>query len=192
MNGNKAMMYRVPRPSRSNGVKLHTIGDHEIGIEYTEGEPVVGKLAYDSAYGITSKITFKPRRDYAAIVADAVRRVDAEDAAMPKAGKPPIGNSKMQATPIQYDDEASEVISNLMSYLEDKLTPEQLEGVTSILSSGDAPDNDSGEPHNYQATDRRTRRPAAWGAHDQARRRPMTDRNEAAYLKMFPNAGRLA
>jgi hypothetical protein len=190
MNKNKAMMYKIPMPTKANGVKIKMLGDHEIGIEYTEGVPHVGKMAYDSAYGITSKITFRRARpDYAAIVDDAVRQVAAQDDAMPKAGKPPIGNSKMQATPIQYDDEASEVISNLMDYLEDKLTQEQLEGVVSILSSGDAPDNDSGEPRNCGATDRRR---AARQAADAARRRPLSDRDEAAYLRMFPNAGRLA
>jgi hypothetical protein len=164
------MMYRVPRPSRSNGVKLHTIGDHEIGIEYTVGEPHLGKMAYDSSCGIMSRnITFVAR-----------------DAAMPKAGKSPIGSNKVKADTMEYDDDASKVIGQLMDYLEDKLTPEQLEGVTMILSSGEGPPSDTvGEPP--QGTDRRAR---AWGADDRAIR-PMSERNEAAYLQLFPNAGRL-
>jgi hypothetical protein len=184
------MMYRVPMPTKSNGVKIKMLGDHEVGIQYTKGVvPHVSKMAYDSAYGITSKITFRRARpDYEAIVADAVRQVDREDA-MPKAGKPPIGNNDMKTdTNMEYDDDASKVIGQLMDYLEKFLTPDQMEGVVLILSSGDAPDNDAGEPHNYQAADRRRGRQAA----DQARRRPMSGSTENAYLRLFPHANRLA
>jgi hypothetical protein len=190
MNGKQTMMYRVPMPTKSNGVKIKMLGDHEIGVEYTEGEPVVGKMAYDSAYGITSKITFRRARpDFDRIVADAVRQV-ARDDTMPKAGKPPIRSKDMAKTDttMEYDDDASKVIGQLMDYLEKYLDPDQMEAVSLILSSGDAPDNDAGE-RQTQATDRRR---VARLAADQARRRPMTAEAEDAYLRLFPNAQRLA
>jgi hypothetical protein len=180
------MMYKIPMPTKANGVKLYTLPNQQIGVEYQKGVPEVGRLAFDSVHGASRTLSIR-RPEIDRIIADAVRKVAAQDDAMPKAGKPPIGNSKMQATPIQYDDEASEVISNLMSYLEDKLTPEQLEGVISILSSGDAPDNDAGE-RQTQAADRR--RAARLGA-DQARRRPMSQRDEAEFMAMFPHVNRL-
>jgi hypothetical protein len=64
-----------------------------------------------------------------------------------------------------------------------------MEAVNLILSSGDAPDNDAGEPHNYQATDRRR---AARQAADAARQRPLSAAAEDAYLRLFPHANRLA
>jgi hypothetical protein len=180
------MMYRVPRPSRSNGVKLHTIGDHEIGIEYTIGEPHVGKLAYDSSCGIMSRnISFR-RPDIDKIIADAVRQVDAE---MPRAGIKRNMDMKNDDN-LQYDDEATEVISKLMDFLEDKLTPEQMDAVTQILATGDGEtDGDRiGEKRSEPVGDRRGRRQAS----DSASRRGMSAVTERAYSEMFPNQGRLA
>jgi hypothetical protein len=87
---------------------------------------------------------------------------------------------------MEYDDDASKVISQLLDYLEKYLDPEQMEAVKLILSSGESDNDTNGEPH-YQAADRRTPRQAA----DQARRRPLSDRDEAEFLAMFPHANRL-
>jgi hypothetical protein len=186
------MMYKVPRPTRSNGVKIHTIGDHEIGIEYTMGEPHVGKMAYDSSCGIMAKnITFR-RPDIDRIIRDAVRQVYGKDA-MPKAG---INRSmdNMKTDTMEYDDDATKVLSNLMDYLEDKLTPEQVEDVTQILSGLDGEtDGDRTGEKREPVGDRRGRRPGAYGADDRAfRRREMSPVTEREYSALFPNAGRLA
>jgi hypothetical protein len=186
------MMYKVPRPSRSNGVKIHTIGDHEIGIEYTIGEPHVGKMAYDSSCGIMSRnISFR-RPDIEKIVADAVRQVDREDA-MPKAGINRSMDMKSDSN-LEYDDDASKVLSTLVDYLEKYLDPDQIDAVTQILSSGDGEtDADRIGEKSDPVGDRRGRRPGAYGADDRTlRRRPMSAVTEDAYLRLFPNSGRLA
>jgi hypothetical protein len=36
------MIYKVPMPTKANGVRLHTLPNDQIGIEYTIGEPHVG------------------------------------------------------------------------------------------------------------------------------------------------------
>jgi hypothetical protein len=65
------MLYRIPKPTKTNGVKIRMLGDHEIGVEYQKGEPHVGKMAYDSACGLTSKITFRQARpDIDRIISD--------------------------------------------------------------------------------------------------------------------------
>jgi hypothetical protein len=197
------MMYKVPMPSRSNGVKLHTIGDHQIGIEYTVGEPHVGKLAYDSSCGILSKnVEFRrPHKYYADIVAAAVRQVDGRDALPPGTG---IERSKSEMKPrgsANINDEdpdadnSDEIVTKLMSYLNDKLTPEQLNAVATILGSADddAPDLDAGEPRRQASDSDRAidRRRMARLAADAARHRPMSDADEAEFLRMFPHANRL-
>jgi hypothetical protein len=185
------MMYKVPRPSRSNGVKIHTIGDHEIGIEYTIGEPHVGKMAYDSSCGIMSRnISFR-RPDIEKIVADAVRQVDREDA-MPKAG---INKSMdMKTDTMEYDDDASKILSTLLDYLEKYLDPDQMAAVNQILASGDGEtDADRIGEKSEPVGDRRARRPGAFGADDRTlRRRAMSAVTEREYSEMFPNQGRLA
>ena len=185
------MMYRIPMPSRSNGIKLHTFGDHSIGVEYTTGEPHVGKLAYDSSCGILAKnISFR-RPEIERIVADAVREVDRQDAAMmPKAG---IKRSKdMEPDTMEYDDDATEVLSKLMDFLQGKLDADDLDVVSQILSSGETDGDKSARNANPSeivgAVD-----PTAYGADDRAiRRRSMSPSTEASYLKMFPQANRLA
>jgi hypothetical protein len=180
------MIYKIPMPTRTNGVKIFKLPGEQIGIEYQTGEPHVGKMAYDSQCGILAKnITFRrPRQYYADIVADAVRQVDA---ALPKAGKPPIRSNDMDT--MEYDDDASKVLSNLMDFLEDKLTPEQLDAVNQILASGDGEtDADRIGEKSEPVGDRRGRRQAA----DAARRRGMSQSTQDAYLKMFPQANRLA
>jgi hypothetical protein len=145
------MIYKVPCPTRTNGVRLFKVGD-QIAVEYEKGEPYVGKMAFDSALGSMARdVTIRPKR-----------KVGYDE--MPKAGQPPLDASD-DADP----DDISETISNLMSYLNDKLTPEQLNAVSAILGGADddGPDLDAGE---RQATDRRR---VARLAADQARHRPM-------------------
>jgi hypothetical protein len=166
---NKTMLYKFPMPSKHNGVGLYVLPNQQLGIEV--GRPRDGTMAYDAELATGRAVT--------------ISRPGIDDE-MPKAGKPPIGSNKVKADTMEYDDDATKVISTLMDYLEDKLTPEQLQGVRTILGSGEGPDLDAGEP--TQATDRRR---ATRLAADAARRRPMSDRNEEAYLQLFPNAGRL-
>jgi hypothetical protein len=95
------MIYKVPCPTRTNGIRLLKMGD-QIAIEYERGEPHVGPMAYDSALGKSGHtVTFRPKR-----------KVGYDE--MPKAGQSPLDASD-DADP----DDISETISNLMSYLND-------------------------------------------------------------------------
>jgi hypothetical protein len=188
------MMYKVPMPSRTNGVKLHTFGDHQIGIEYETGEPHVGPMAYDSSCGILSRnVTFRRKRpDLDKIIADARRKVARDglprgtgisrsEGAMEPRGSMNINDEDPD------DDDGGEIVTKLMSYLQDKLSPEQLSSVAAILSSADdAPDLDAGEPR--QATDRRR---ASRLAADAERTRPMSARENREFDDLFPAAKRI-
>jgi hypothetical protein len=180
------MLYKFPMPSRHSGVKLYALPNQQLGIEVAR--PRNATMAYDSELATGRAVTIS-RPDIEKIVADAVRQVDAD---MPRAGKPPIGNSDMKTDTMEYDDDASKVLSNLMDFLEDKLTPEQLDAVTQILASGDGEtDADRiGEKREPVGEDRRGRR-GAYGA-DAARRRSMSAATEQEYSALFPNQGRLA
>jgi hypothetical protein len=186
------MIYRVPCPTTTNGVRLLKEG-HQILVEYQKGaEPHVGGMAYDSALGThTRTVTIRPKRpDFDRIIADAKRKALAYDM-LPRAGKPPIVDDDNDAD----NTDAEEIVRNLLSYLEDKLTPQQLEDVTMILSSGDGSDLDtSGAPaRQSQATDHRAavaaqrRRLAA----DRGRY-GMSDATEREVLAMFPDWNRLS
>jgi hypothetical protein len=189
------MLYKVPMPTRSNGVKIVKIGDHEIGIEYQTGEPHVGKMAFDSQCGILSRnITFRrPTSYYAAIVADAVRQVDAEDAMMPKAG---ISRSKSMVN--DDNDDADAAMAKVLEFLENIISPNDLEIVQALFLGADDVDaarelqavarRDEDRGVGLQAGDSRARRLAA----DRAARRPMSAATEEQYSGMFPNAGRLS
>jgi hypothetical protein len=195
------MMYKVPMPTRANGVKLHTLPNEQIAIEYTQGKLHVGPMAYDSSCGIMSRnITFrKPRQYYEAIVADAVRQVDAQDA-FPKAGKP--RSLDMSNEEGDGDTDADAAMAKVMDFLENIISPDDLEIVQHLFGGADDvhearerqavarrdDDRRSGGPAADQATDRRR---AARLTADKARRRPMTDEAEAEFLKMFPDANRL-
>ena len=182
------MMYRVPRPSRSNGVKLHTLGDHEIGIEYTVGEPHVGKMAYDSSCGIHSRnITFR-RPDIDKIIADAVSQVDREDAAMmPKAGI----NRSMKTDAWQYDDDNDTDAAMARCWSSWKILSRRNDlEIVQALFCGAADVEEAGEAQAMarRDDDRRTGRQAA----DAARRRPLTAAAERKALEMFPHWNRLS
>jgi hypothetical protein len=57
------MMYKVPMPTGANGVRLYSLKNQQVGIEYTKGEPHVGKMAFDSALGTMARsVTFRPAR----------------------------------------------------------------------------------------------------------------------------------
>jgi hypothetical protein len=195
------MMYKVPMPTRANGVKLHTLPNEQIAIEYTQGKLHVGPMAYDSSCGIMSRnITFRRTRpDYAAIVADAVRRVDAEDA-MPRAGI--TRNLDMSNEEYDSDTNPEAAMAKVMDFLENIISPDDLE-IVQALFSGAA---DVHEAREAQATsrrddDRRTGRQAADQATDRRRahrlaadaacHRPMSDATEAEFNRMFPDANRL-
>ena len=92
---------------------------------------------------------------------------------------------------MEYDDEASEVISKLMDYLEKYLDPDQMEAVNQILASGDG-ETDADRIGEKQRTRRGSsgRRPGAYGADDRAiRRRPMSAIDRGGYLGDVPECG---
>jgi hypothetical protein len=181
----KSMMYRVPMPTKANGVKIMMLGDHEVGIQYTTGKPHIGKMAFDSAYGITSKITFRrPSRYYDAIVADAVRQVDAQDALPPDTG---IQRSKGAMKPRNARDndddddtyaDPQEVAGKVMSYLKDLISPEDLEAVNGLLMGTE---EDEAHEGRRDAADRARDRGLAGR---QARRQAM----DADFAAKFPGA----
>jgi hypothetical protein len=167
------MLYKIPLPTRSNGVKILKLNDHQIGVEYTRGEPVIGKMAFDSQCGIMSRnITFVARDD-----------------AMPKAGKPPIGNNDMAKTDDDYsnysDSNSEGTVAKVIAFLTDLISSDDLEIVHGLLSGAD---QDEAAEAQHQATDRRR---VARLAADQARRRPMSSATEREYSELFPQAGRL-
>jgi hypothetical protein len=183
------MMYKIPMPDGASGVKLYRLGGKQMALEYETGEVHVSKMAFDGALGTTARTVTIRRPDIDAIIADAVRQVDA---AMPKAG---INRSMdMKTDTMEYDDDASKVISTLMDYLAEYLDQDQMDAVTKILSSGDGEtDADRIGEKSDPVGDRRGRRPTAYGADDRAlRRRPMSAVTEREYSALFPNAGRLA
>jgi hypothetical protein len=206
------MMYKVPCPTNTNGVRLFKEGN-QVLVEYQKGnEPHVGGMAFDSALGTMARtVTIRPKRpDFDRIIAAAKRKVLAQDM-LPRASVPPIrdalpnvGNgphspgvafnfkSLAGGDDMEPDNsDAEEIVGNLMDFLADKLSPDDLEGVKLILSSVDPPDADTGAP-TRQATDRR--------AVDAQRRRLAADRGrhgiseatERETLEMFPNWNRLS
>jgi hypothetical protein len=52
------MLYKIPMPTRTNGVKLFTLPNQQIGVEYQRGEPQVGAMAYDSARSLSRDVSF--------------------------------------------------------------------------------------------------------------------------------------
>jgi hypothetical protein len=166
------MIYKVPCPTKTNGVRLLKEGN-QVLVEYQRGEPHVGKMAFDSSCGIKSRnVTFVARDDE-----------------MPKAGKPPIGNNDMAKTDDDYsnysDSNSEETVGKVLAFLKDLISSDDLEIVHGLMSGAD--EGEAAEAQ-HQATDRRR---VARLAADQARRRPMSERNENAYLQMFPHSGRL-
>jgi hypothetical protein len=112
--GIKAMMSEFQCRADQMGVRIHTLGDHEIDVEYTTGEPL-GKMAYDSQCGIMSQnITF--------------RRPLARDDAMPKAGKPRILDVANND-----DDNTDAAIGKVLEFLENIISPDDLEIVQALI-----------------------------------------------------------
>jgi hypothetical protein len=176
-----AMIYKVPCPTKTNGVRLLKVGE-QIHVEYQTGESYVGGMAYDSALGSMARdVTIRPKTQ---------RKLRLGSDAFPR---PFMNRSKDMQKPLdapdigdddEDNDDTDAVVGRLMSYLNDKLTPEQLSSVAAILGSADAPDSDAGEPRT-QATDRRR---AVRLAADAERQRPMTRTEEAEFDRMFPTA----
>jgi hypothetical protein len=178
------MIYKVPCPTRTNGVRLLKEGN-QICVQYETGTPHVGGMAYDSALGAMARnVTIQPK---------ARRKLRLGSDAFPR---PFMSRKKDMQKPLdapdiadddEDDDDTDAIVTKLMSYLNDKLTPEQLSSVAAILGSGDddAPDSDAGEPRNYQAADRRR---AARLAADVARQRPPTPAENQEFDRLFPGA----
>jgi hypothetical protein len=166
------MIYKVPCPTKTNGVRLLKEGN-QVLVEYQRGEPHVGKMAFDSQCGIKSRnVTFVAR-----------------DAEMPEAGKSPIRNSDMAKTDDDYsnysDSNGEETAAKVIAFLKDLISSDDLETVHSLLSGAD--EGEAAEAQ-HQATDRRR---SARLAADAARRRPMSTATEDQYAAMFPHANRL-
>lgn len=174
------MLYKFPMPGKHSGVKLYALPNQQLGIEV--GRQRNATMAYDHELAKGRTLTIG-RPDIEKIVADAVAQVDA----MPKAGKSPLRSNDMEPDTMEYDDDATKVLSKLMDFLQDKLDADDLDVVSQILSSGETDGDRIGEKRE-PVGDRRGRRQAA----DAARRRPMSDAAEQAYLKLFPQANRLA
>jgi hypothetical protein len=174
------MIYKIPCPTKTNGIRLFKTGDHQLAIEYQRGEPHVGPMAYDSALGKSAHtVTFKPKR-----------KAYGSDAIPPDTG---IYRSKGAMKPrgsMNINDEdpdeggGDEIVTKLMTYLNDKLTPEQLNAVAAIIGdiSDDEEEGDtSGERRDYaQASDR--------GLRERQERQAALD---ADFNRMFPSASKL-
>jgi hypothetical protein len=178
------MMYKIPMPTNTNGVRLFRLPGEQMAIEYQTGEPHVGGMAYDSALGSMARtVTIRPKRpDLDRIVAEAKRKALAYDV-LPRAGVPPLTEDDND------DDTTNAAMAKVLEFLENIVSPNDLEIVQALLCGA----ADVEEAREQQALarrddDRRTPRQAA----DQARRRPMTAEAEDAYLRLFPDAGRLA
>jgi hypothetical protein len=165
------MMYKVPMPTKHNGVKLYTLKNQQIGIEYPAGEPNV-TMAFDSALGRPTKtVTFR-RKVYGRDDLPVGTGISRSEGQMNPRGSTTINDQDPD------EDEGDEIVTKLMSYLNDKLTPEQLSSVAAILGSGDGPDGETnGEPQYRQASDRGL-------AGREARRRA----EDADFERLFPDA----
>jgi hypothetical protein len=179
------MMYKIPQPNGSNGVKIYTLKNQQIGIEYQSGEPHVGKLAFDSALGSMARdITIRPRRpDLDRIVAAAKRKLGYD--AMPRAGMPPIDDDNDDNT----DGDA--IVAKLMAFLKGCLTPGDLEDVQSILDGKDVGRPEGAMDRAAAAAAQRRRLMGADTAAGRNYRRESAD-DEAERLEMFPNWNRLS
>lgn len=193
------MIYKIPCPTKTNGIRLFKTGDHQLAIEYQRGEPHVEPMAYDSALGKSGHtITFRPpstHPDTQRIVADAqrkLRQVYGRDDLPSGTG---IRRSKSEMKPRgsanindedpdddEDDDNTQAIVGKLMASLKDVgLETEDLERVAAILNGADPEDADDGR---RDAADRRRRRLAA----DAARYRLPTAAEDAEFYRMFPGA----
>jgi hypothetical protein len=164
---------------------------NQIAIEYQKGAPHVSPMAYDSKLGkLGHTVTFEPKRK---VARDAMPRPGIQHS-RDIMNEDPLDNRAVRRgigyTDDDNDDDGDEIVTKLMSYLNDKLTPEQLSSVAAILGAADAPDSDVGEPRSYAAdSDRATdRRRTARLAADAARSRPMSAADDAAFAATFPGA----
>jgi hypothetical protein len=182
------MIYKVPCPTNSNGIRLFKEGN-QIAIQYEKGAPHIGPMALDSALGKpTRTVTFQKSR-YGRDDLPKGTGISRSKSEMAPGGSANINDEDPDA------DSSDEVVTKLMAYLNDKLTTEQLNGVAAILGSGDddAPDLDAGEPRRQASDHRFDRVERARLAADQANRdyRRMTAptaAENAEFDRMFPGA----
>jgi hypothetical protein len=170
------MIYKIPCPTKTNGIRLFKTGN-QIAVEYQSGEPHVGPMAYDSALGKSGHtVTFKPKRK--AYGRDDLPR--GTGIQWSKSKMAPRGSMNINDQDPDEDD-GDEVVTKLMSYLNDKLTPEQLSSVAAILGGSIDDDEDgdtSGERRDYaQASDR--------GLRGRQERQVALDKD---FDRMFPSA----
>jgi hypothetical protein len=187
------MIYKVPCPTKTNGVRLFKLGE-QIAVEYTTGEPYVGGMAYDSALGSMARdVTIRRSRpDFDRIIADAKRKVYGRDA-MPNVGGPPhspgVAFNEKVMKEMNNDDDNDDAMARVLEFLENIVSPNDLEIVQALLCGAAGVE----EAREQQAVarrddDRRTPRQAA----DAARRRPLSAPAERDALAMFPNWNRLS
>jgi hypothetical protein len=207
------MLYKVPCPTNTNGVRLFKVGE-QIAIEYQRGsEPHVGGMAFDSALGSMARnVTIRPKRpDFDRIIREAQRKVDAHDGLPPSTGvrgatqergsrmgpinaneKPRLrdvedgGNE--EASPYKRftedDEDNGAIVGKLISFLKDVgLEDGDLERVMAICSGGEPEDADEAM---RPAADRR--RQAADRDRGLARRNAQRQAQDAEFDRLFPTA----
>jgi hypothetical protein len=109
-------------PTGTNGVKLYTLANQQIGIEYERGEPHVGPLAYDSKYGLSRDIEFKSHNKEAAKLTRARLAHDAERTAGMRMNNP---------TP---EEEIEQMHGQVLAYCKACMAAEDYENVEAILN----------------------------------------------------------
>jgi hypothetical protein len=203
------MIYKVPCPTKTNGVRLMRIGE-QIAVEYQTGEPYVGGMAYDSALGSVARdVTIRRRRpDLDRIVADAKRKVYGRDA-LPNVGYGPHSpgvafNFKALAGGDDMNDDNDDTdaaMAKVLEFLEPIVSPDDLEIVQALLC-GAADVEEAREQQALAAREldrtNRTRQPQATDSRAavaaqrrQMGRHGMSAADETTYAAMFPNSGRL-
>jgi hypothetical protein len=169
------MIYKVPCPTNTNGIKLLKMGD-QIAVEYQTGEPNV-TMSYDSVLGKSAHtVSFKPKRK-------AYGRDDLPSGtgiARSKSEMSPRGSTTINDEE-EDDDNSQAVVGKVMAFLKDLISDEDLERVAAILGGADEEDADDGR---RDAADRRRRRLAG----DAARYRLPTPAEDAEFNALFPSA----
>jgi hypothetical protein len=173
------MMYKVPMPTKHNGIKIYTLPNQQLGIEYPDSVVPKVTMALDAAHGATRNVTFVARD------------------AMPIAGQSPLKGKDMD--PDTTDTDAA--LANVIEFLQDIISPNDLEIVQLLFGGAD----DVDAARETQAQGRRDDDRRSPSAADQARRhrfavdaqraqlqrRPMSSSVEQDYMKLFPQANRL-
>jgi hypothetical protein len=190
------MIYKVPCPTRTNGIRLFKEGN-QIAVEYTRGESHV-TMAYDSVLGKSAHtVAFREpplHPDTQRIVADAQRKlrhvygrddmpngtgISRSEGKMAPRGSANINDQDPDDD--EDDDNSQAVVGKAMAFLKDLISEEDLERVAAILGGGDEEDADDARKH---AADRR-RQASDRGLVGRQERQAALD---ADFDRLFPTA----